>query len=265
MIPAGEGLSVLVQSVVEAKFFMRSARWATGVVLTALLAGCFGGTKSDDVRNSPLFSKQAPSASSNLVQQKTVMSGAVTVAAPKGYCVDVSSLRDQASGAFVPLGACAALTRNPADPSPKTPAFLVASVSALPAGVAATDEDPKALLDQAREFLESPVGRAALSRSGDASTVTVLDLKTASGVVKVLTQDSSANRPAPLSDITWRAFLPIGDKLVVLSVTGFTKHPINQRNGLTQLDNFIAAIEGANPASSNGNGGLGSVFRKLRN
>ncbi len=120
-------------------------------------------------------------------------------------------------------------------------------------------------MTQARGFLESAAGRAALSRSGDASTVTVLDLKTASGVVKVLTRDSSGNRPTSLSDTTWRAFLPLGDKLVVASVTGFTKHPIDQRNGLTQLDKFVAAIEDANPRSNGGGGGLGSIFRKLRN
>lgn len=175
------------------------------------------------------------------------MSGAVTIAAPKGYCVDVSSLRDQTSGAFVPLGACAALTRNAADPSPKSPAFLAASVTDQPAGAAVADKDPAALTAQARRFLESTAGRAALSRSGDASTVTVLDLKTASGVVKVLTHDSSDNRPESLSDTTWRAFLPVGDKLVVASVTGFTEHPLDQRNGLAQLDKFIAAIEKANP------------------
>ena len=223
-------------------------RWAAGVVLTALLAGCFGGAASDDVRNSPLFSKQAPSASRDLVRKRTVMSGAVTIAAPKGYCVDVSSLRDQASGAFVPLGACAALTRNAADPSPKTPAFLVASVSAQPAGAVTAKGDADAQMAQARRFLESTAGRAALSRSGDADTVTVLDLKTASGVVKVLTRVTvRAIVRNPLSDTTWRAFLPVGDKLVVASVTGFTEHPLSPRNGLTQLNKFIAAIEKANP------------------
>ena len=240
-------------------------RWVVGAVLTAALAGCFGGAKPDDIRNSPLFSKQAPSASRDLVRRRAVMSGAVTIAAPKGYCVDVSSLRDQASGAFVPLGACAALTRNAADPSPKTPAFLAASVTARPAAAEIAGDDPDAQMTQARRFLESAAGRAALSRSGDASTVTVLDLKTASGVVKVLTRDSSGDRPASLSDMTWRAFLPVGDKLVVASVTGFTKHPLNQRNGLAQLDKFIAAIENANPGSNTGNSGLGSIFRKFRN
>ena len=222
-------------------------RWVAGAVLMALLAGCFGGASSNDVRNSPLFSKQAPSASRDLVRRRTVMSGAVTIAAPKGYCVDVSSLRDQASGAFVPLGACAALTRNAADPSPKTPAFLVASVSVQPAGAVTAEGDPDAQMAQARRFLESATGRAALSRSGDADTVSVLDLKAASGVVKVLTRDSSGNRPESLSDTTWRAFLPVGDKLVVASVTGFTEHPLSPRNGLSQLNKFIAAIKKANP------------------
>ncbi|NDW53402.1 hypothetical protein [Aliiroseovarius sp. PrR006] len=222
-------------------------RWIAGGVVTVILAGCFDGASSYDVRNSPLFSKQAPSASRDLVRRRAVMSGTVTIAAPKGYCVDVSSLRDQAPGAFVPLGACAALTRNAADPSPKIPAFLVASVTDQPAGAAIADDDPEVLTEQARRFLESTAGRAALSRSGDASTVTVLDLKAAAGVVKVLTRDSSANRPETLSDTTWRAFLTVGDKLVVASVTGFTKHPLSPRNGLAQLNKFIAAIEKANP------------------
>ncbi|TQV70358.1 hypothetical protein [Aliiroseovarius halocynthiae] len=232
--------------------------------LTFSLAACFGGAKTEDVRNSPLFSKQAPTASGKLVQSRTVMSGAVTVAAPKGYCVDVSSLRDQASGAFVPFGACAALTRNAADPSPKAPAFLVASVSPLPIAAEAAAEDPEAVMAQARAFLESNAGRAALSRSGDASTVEVLDLKTSSGVVKVLTRDGSDNRPESLSDTTWRAFLPIDDKLVVASVTGFTKTKVDRRNGLGQLNKFVAAIKASNPGSSKGGGVLAAIFGKLR-
>lgn len=243
----------------------RAARWGAICLMTGLLAGCFGGAKPDDVRNSPLFSKRAPSAPSDLVQKRTVMSGAVTIAAPKGYCVDVSSLRDQASGAFVPFGACAALTRNPADPSPKKPAFLVASVSPMPQGVVSSADAAAPLMEQARAFLESAAGRAALSRSGKADTVEILDLKTASGVVKVLTRDSSPNRPKTLSDMTWRAFLPLGDTLVVASVTGFTDHPINRRNGLSQLNGFVGAVAAANPSGDEGNGGLASLFRKLRN
>lgn len=237
---------MLLPSVNETELFKRSACWAAGAALCMSLAACFGGATSDDVRNSPMFSDKAPAASSHLVQSRTVMSGAVKVAAPKGYCVDVSSLREQVSGAFVPFGACAALTRNPSDPSPKTPAFLAASVSVMPAAIASSDTDPEALMTQARTFLESPAGRAALSRSGNADTVTVLDLKTASGVVKVLTRDSSGNRPDSLSDTTWRAFVPIGDKLVVASVTGFADSPIRKRNGLKKLDKFVSAIQGAN-------------------
>ncbi|MCK0143983.1 hypothetical protein [Aliiroseovarius sp. F20344] len=199
------------------------------------------------------------------MQKRTVMSGAVTIAAPEGYCVDVSSLRDQAAGAFVPFGACAALTRNPADPSPKKPAFLVSSVSPIPKGVASSVDETEPLMAQARAFLESASGRAALSRSGKADTVEVLDLKTASGVVKVLTRDSSPNRPKTLSDTTWRAFLPLGDKLVVASVTGFTDHPIDRRNGLSQLNGFVDAIAAANPSGDKGNGGIASIFGKLRN
>lgn len=252
-------------SIVEAKALKARVRWAVGTVAIVVLSACFGDATSNNMRKSPLFSKQAPSAPEKLVRKRLVMSKSVTVAAPKGYCIDESSLRDEAAGAFVPLGACAALTRNPADPSPKIPTLLVVSVSPLPAAVAAIADDPNALMQQATTFLKSNAGRAALSRSGDASTVKVLDLKAGSGMVKVLTRDSSDNRPASLSDTTWRAFVPLGDTLIVASVTGFSKTPLDARKGLAELDKLVSEIRQANRVKNGSGGGIASLFDKLRN
>lgn len=245
-----------------------SAALRAGMVLSVTLglAGCFGGggKSGPNLSESPIFSNERATPSEGLVRQKTVMGGAVTIAAPKGFCVDTSSHQDTEAGAFIPIGACSALTKNPADPKPPKPAFLTATVLPMPVQAAAMSDDPDARLREARSFVQSDAGRAALSRVGKADTVELLDVKSASGVLYVRLRDTSDGLPAALANTTWRAFFEVNGRLVTASATAFADQPFGEGKGYGLLRDFVAQIRKANK-DSKGVGNVKGWFGGLRN
>lgn len=245
-----------------------NAALRTGLMLSVLLGltGCFGGSgkSGPNLSESPIFSDERATPRESLIRHKAVMGGAVTIAAPKGFCIDASSYQDTETGAFIPIGACAALTKNPADPKPPKPAFLTATVLPMPLQATAISDDPNIRLREAHKFVQSDVGRAALSRVGKADTVKLLDVKTASGVLYVRLRDTSEGLPAALSNTTWRAFLEVNGRLVTASATAFAEQPFGQGKGYELLREFVAQIRKANKISK-GAGGVKGWLDGLRN
>ncbi len=244
---------------------LSAASWALGFLAMIALAGCFGGGDGASGRglsDSAVFSDDAKMPRAELVRQKSVMGGKVTIAAPKGFCIDTTAHRDTESGAFVPIGACAALTKDPRDPKPAKPAFLTATVLPMPVEATALPRDPDARMRAARGFMESQKGRAALSRVGRAETVTVLDMKSSKNVLYIRAADQSEGLPAALSDTTWRAFFELNGMLVTASATAFTDHPLDTRKTQSLLAQFVATIRKANGDASGG-GGLKGLLGDL--
>lgn len=241
-------------------------RPAAAVLAMTVLAGCLSGAgqpSGSDLQKSPIFGGGKTTPTADLRRKVKVMGGAVTVAAPKGYCVDEVSLVDRPKGAFVALGACAALTGNGRDPKPKTPAFLTVSVLPMPAQPAALTQGADSRVARARAYLESKAGRAALSRSSDASTVALLEVKTSKDVLFAKVKDAAPGLPRALSDTAWRAFFEVNKTVVVATVTPFKKQPVTQRRGDALLHAFVAAIQKANPDTA-ATGGLQNLLDRLR-
>lgn len=242
----------------------------TLVAAVTLVTGCLGGGGSGggesapNLSDSPLFSKDRATPRSELNRDVSVMGGVVKIAAPKGFCIDTSSYQDTSSGAFVPLGACAALTKNAKDPKPETPAFLTASVLPMPAEVASLPEGPKARMQEARAFLQSDTGKAALSRSGKSDTVNILGMKSESDVLYVHLTDTSGGMPAALSNTTQRGFFEVNGMLVTASATAFSDTPLSASDGQKLLSGFVAAIRKASPNGPAQGGGLSGLLQRLR-
>ena len=242
--------------------------WRVGVTLGILLGltGCLGGNRETgpNMSDSPIFSEERATPRADLVRQKSVMGGSVTIATPKGFCIDTTSYQDTPSGAFVPIGACAALTKDPGDPKPKKAAFLTATVLPMPVQATVLPNDPDARMREARAFIQSEKGRATLSRVGDATTVTLLDTKSAANVLYVQVKDTADGLPSALSNTTWRAFFEVNGQLVTASATAFADQPFGQGKGYQLLTEFVAAIRKANPGAKSG-GGLKALLGGLRN
>ena len=171
-----------------------------------------------------------------------VAGGQLTIAGPRGFCIDKSASRDSAKGTFVLLGSCASLSGSTAAARPRD--LAVVTVSAYPGGGAATDF--AAGFPAMAKFLSSAPGRAALSRSGKAATVQILAITSRDGVMFIHAADSA---PAPGQRVEadyWRALMALKGQIVTLSVLGLKSQPLAADAKLALLQSFAAKLQAAN-------------------
>lgn len=167
-----------------------------------------------------------------------VAGGAVTAVGPTGYCVDQSTSRPRSG--FATLAPCASLGGEGALPA----ITAVALVQVGAAGSASVAGSEPVFTD----FLSSEAGRALLSRTGDASQISVARASGARGVVTVGFADAA---PPPIDGLQaeeWRSFLDIGDRLVTVSVRGLASQPLSASTGELLLSRFVTALRDANAA-----------------
>lgn len=207
---------------------------ATVVVAVSLLSGCLalpgGGGGGGDTPTA-----RAP-------QSIRVADGKVAISGPEGYCIDEtgSSLRD--TGAFVLLGSCRAISRNPDDPHPGHPMVLTASVAP---GNGAADV---AALERLATFFASDAGRTALSRSQDADTVTLDQISHGDGALFLQVTDTSPNGLGAVDDTYWRGLFQVNAHMVTVTATGFAGRPNSDQAGLRAVKSLSERILAANPA-----------------
>jgi len=187
--------------------------------LPLLLAGCVPGVGR--LAAAPL-------------RAQAVLAGAVTVAAPRGYCVEPTAVLETGDSALVLIGRCTGGISNP-----RAPAILSAAVSGPGSGL-----DIATSAAALAGFFGSEPGRAALSRSGSAATVTVLETVAVGEVFVIRLTDTSPDPTA--SPESWRAVLALAGRLVTLTVTGALEAPLDASSGRALLDRFIAAMQAAN-------------------
>jgi hypothetical protein len=172
----------------------------------------------------------------------TVAGRNVTIAAPRGFCIDEGATNISASGAFVLASDCALLgaegvvAEGDAEP---LGAILTASVSAadLPAGGA---------LPQLERFVATSDGRGALGRSGRSDRINVLATRTRGDVLYVLVEDRGPQPIAGIEPRFWRAFLAVDGRMTVLTVLGFEGAGIDPTAGLALIQRFADRIQAVN-------------------
>jgi hypothetical protein len=177
------------------------------------------------------------------VTRATVAGGAVTLAAPRGYCVDASALRDGTRGAFALFGSCAALAPGPFAPEPKPLAVLSAAVSAPRAGAVPALEGSA---DRMKAFLTSSAGRRALSRDNDAESVRILRTRFEDGVFYIRLRDTGTTVGPRVAPEYWRALLDIDQRMVTLSVLALEDAPLDEAAGEAVIRGFVASVRAAN-------------------
>ncbi|WP_126974962.1 cation transport ATPase [Frigidibacter oleivorans] len=172
----------------------------------------------------------------------TVDGRAVVVTGPSGYCVDRAGSAEGPAGAFVLLGSCAALGGGRARPE-GTPAVLTASVTPGGSGAGLDATQFPAL---ARHFA-SEAGRAALSRSGDADSVTLAEALSVGDVLYLRLVDRSAGGAQRVEPEYWRAILVLRGRMVTLSVLSHADRPLPPGAARPLLEAFVARMRAANP------------------
>lgn len=195
--------------------------FAPALVLGAVLAGC-------------TVSAPAP-------RSITVADGGLRLVAPRGFCVDPRSLRDEGAAAFVLFGNCAALSGNAEDARPDYPVVLSATVSNQ-----AGAEGLESRFAQMRAFFRSPAGRAALSRAGKAETVEVLDIRADDDLLLIRLSDRAPMGDAPVAQTYWRAITEVRGRILSLSVLPLKNRPVTDAAQRALLQQFAAYIRANN-------------------
>lgn len=177
------------------------------------------------------FAPFAPQAA-ELPAEPIVLADAVTVAAPAGWCPDPRSGLSDQTGSFLLLAPCRGAP-------PPTPAILTISVlGAAEAGEVAPDR-----LDA---FFRSEVGRMALSRSGDAGTVRLLQTGVEGDAYFLHVRDSAGLPGAEVAPESWRAILPLSGRLVALGALSPSEPGVPPATLRAVLDAFVAEMRLAN-------------------
>lgn len=178
------------------------------------------------------------------LERVSVADGSVVVVGPPGYCVDPSASKMTGpEGAFVLLGSCASISQNADQPSPLSPGILTVTVS----GTATDGATIASTLEGFAAYFDTEAGRATLSRSGEARTVTVEDIRMEDSVLFIQATDTSPVIDGVAPEV-WRALFGVNDRLLSASVNGFVTQPLSDEDGLSMLDALMRRIVAENQA-----------------
>jgi hypothetical protein len=187
--------------------------WTSKAVLAVfLLAGCVQGLPATPVAfNAP---RAAP-----------VLGGAVQVGLPRGYCIDRRAGRESGDTAVVVMGRC----RDDLDAAP---ALLTTAIG--PAGSAQVLAGGGQTL---ADYFTSEQGRAALSRSGRASAVEIVQAKMVGPAFVMRIRDGAVGE-------YWRGVEPVAGRLVTITVD---LPADSDADGEALLNAALMAMRRANP------------------
>ncbi|MGL5012473.1 MAG: cation transport ATPase [Paracoccaceae bacterium] len=177
--------------------------------LCLILAGCVAGQAGFST------SRAAP-----------VLGGAVQVGLPAGYCIDRRAGREAGDTAVVVMGKC----RDDADAAP---ALLTTAIG--PAGSADVLAGGGETL---AGYFTSDAGRAALSRTGRASAVEIVQAKSVGAAFVMRIRDRAVGE-------YWRGVEPVAGRLVTITVD---LPEGTEADGEALLLAALAAMQRANPA-----------------
>jgi hypothetical protein len=186
----------------------------TAVALCLVLAACVPGL---------------PEIATSSSRAMPIMGGALQVAAAPGYCVDREASRETDVQAVVIIGRCS-------DRSGSLPAIVTVAVGAAGSAASLT-AGPEALA----KFFASDVGRATLSRDGNAASVRLRDIRTIDGRLVLHLDDAATGE-------TWRALFGLRGRLVSVSVTSAALQDQTGDAGKALLDRSTIAVVRANPS-----------------
>lgn len=167
-----------------------------------------------------------------------VTSDRVILRGPEGFCVDTESSSHRPAEAFIVFGNCAAIAGDEEQPQPFVSAVAVATVFAAGAKTPSIADSEVALA----QFFQTDAARVALSASGEASTVEILDSFSRNGAFFVHARDTGTGRLPGTSDTYWRGYFDVKNSLVAVSVIGLEGVPLSSSDGLQTLYGFGNAI-----------------------
>lgn len=209
------------------------ARLGVGLAASLVLAACEGELSrlGEMIESAGGGFRTGPQAANAIVVRRDLRLEAIS-----GFCVDPVSTRNGATQAFVVFGNCAAIAKNAADPQPIVNAIVTAT--ATPSGNAGEGAIAPQL-QSLMAFFEGDGGRQALSRSGTAETVTVLESFTDGQTIYLRVRDESPPAFAGAQERYWRAYFDAESSVIAMSIFGTEASPVTKSDGLHLLQAFV--------------------------
>lgn len=174
-------------------------------------------------------------------RQIAVTTDQIVITGPYGFCVDPASTNDAGDTAFVLLGNCAVIANRRSEDQPEVQAVLTASVSD-----SAPPQSLRETIPELDRFFQSEEGRELLSRSSDPTTVEILDSFHQGDVYFLHARDSSAGEVEDVSEVYWRSYLDVGNRIATLTVLETIATPIESEAALATLQTYTNAVIAAN-------------------
>ncbi|MEZ5798280.1 MAG: hypothetical protein R3D63_12805 [Paracoccaceae bacterium] len=157
----------------------------------------------------------------------SVLGGAMTVAVPAHYCIDPASVHEDRAGAVAIAGRCGA-------DRPVPPAAITVSLGGE-GSAEVLKSGARVLTDWAR----SPAGRAALSRDGNARTVSIRQTLVSDGAFLIQLDDRRVGS-------YWRAAIPVQGRLVLIAVAPPEDGTLSVEDGRRIVEKAVTAMRRAN-------------------
>ncbi|MEO0357395.1 MAG: hypothetical protein AAF386_03700 [Pseudomonadota bacterium] len=173
-----------------------------------------------------------PSADGESVD-RAVLQGGLTIKGPDGYCIDPETVQRSFRTTAVTLFSCARL-KNPDGADPTQGHVFTASATR------GQLDDPAAFA----AFLTTDQGRAILSSTEDAATVTVH--RTRATAVGVYVDYTDTSTPQHLGQRQWRGFVKVDNQIAVLGLYQGANDPVAGSTGESALRSFAAEVISAN-------------------
>jgi hypothetical protein len=162
------------------------------------------------------------------LHETKVLGGALTIAAPAGYCIDPKASVTRGTAVVALIGRCTARGGV---------AAAVVTVTVGPAASAGVlVAGPAALA----KFLTSTQGRRLLARDGVAGHVVVTETRIGNGALFLHVKDRSAGE-------YWRAILALKGRLVTVSASGTAGAPLTPVQGLSLVQSVVSILDKRNP------------------
>jgi hypothetical protein len=164
--------------------------------------------------------------------------GSVQAVGPTGFCVDPDSSRPQKG--FAIFAPCSTLEVEGA----AAVATALATVQFGPEQSAIVGQDVTGFAN----YLKGVDGPVVLSRSGDAGTVKIIEIRDFEKHVAVYLSDKTPAYIEGAQESEWRAFLDIAGRLATISVRGLDAAPLSDAAGAALLEQAVTALIAANAA-----------------
>ena len=174
-----------------------------------------------------------PATTGQNLHEIAVFKGALTVAAPQGYCIDKK--------ASVALGPATVLLIGRCNAQGKVAAAVVTLTIGAPASAGVLVAGPKALA----EFFASTAGRKVLARDGDPDHVQIVQTQSAGRGLLLHLRDQ-------VTGDYWRAITAIKGRLVTISASGVAGAPLTSAQARGLVMDTMALLDqrnGAKPAA----------------